>query len=82
MRLTVSTAVNLRAKAASGRLSSAMTTVAIVPAKNEAMAAIASATPARPCRAIWWPSRQVMIEEVSPGTLTRMAAVELPYCAP
>jgi hypothetical protein len=59
-----------------------MTTVAIVPAKNEAMAAIASAEPARPCRAIWWPSRQVMIEEVSPGTLTRMAAVELPYCAP
>ena len=53
MRLTVSTAVNLSAKAASGRLSSAMTTVATVPAKNEAMAAMASAEPARPCRAIW-----------------------------
>ena len=54
----------------------------MVPAKNEAMAAIASAGPARPCRAIWWPSMQVTIEDVSPGTLTRMAAVELPYCAP
>ena len=52
-RLTVSTAVNLRAKAASGRLRTAITSVATVPAKNEAMAAIASAEPARPCRAIW-----------------------------
>jgi len=53
MRLTVSTAVNFSANAASGRLSSAITTVATVPAKNEAMAAMASAEPARPCLAIW-----------------------------
>ena len=53
IRLTVSTAVNLSAKAASGRLRSAITKVATVPAKNDAMAAIASAEPARPCRAIW-----------------------------
>ena len=30
-----------------------MTTVATVPAKNEAIAAMASAEPARPWRAIW-----------------------------
>ena len=38
--------------------------------------------PARPCFAIWWPSRQVTIDDDSPGTLTRMAVVEPPYCAP
>ena len=52
-RLTVSTAVNLSARAASGRLRIAITSVATVPARNEAMAAIASAEPARPWRAIW-----------------------------
>ena len=31
----------------------AMTSVATVPAKNEPSAAMASAGPARPCRAIW-----------------------------
>jgi hypothetical protein len=59
-----------------------MIRVAIVPAPNEAIAAIASAGPARPCRAIWWPSRQVTIADDSPGRLTRMAVVEPPYCAP
>ena len=81
-RLKYSTAVNFSASAASGRLSTAMTTVATVPAKNEAIAAMASAVPALPCLAISWPSRQVTTEEVSPGTLTRMAVVEPPYCAP
>ena len=41
------------ATAASGAASSAQISVATVPATNEAMAAIASAGPARPCRAIW-----------------------------
>ena len=31
----------------------AMSSVAMVPAMNELMAAVESATPARPCRAIW-----------------------------
>ena len=38
-------------------------TVATLPAKNEPSAAIASAAPAWPLRAIWWPSRQVTADE-------------------
>ena len=41
--------------------------VATVPAKNEPSAAVASAAPARPCRAIWWPSMAVTAEDDSPG---------------
>ena len=67
---------------ASGGANIAITAVDTVPAKNEPSAAIASAEPARPWRAIWWPSRQVTTEEVSPGRLTRIAVVEPPYCAP
>ena len=59
-----------------------MTSVATVPAKNEPMAAIPSATPALPCRAIWWPSRVVTTEVASPGMLTRIAVVDPPYWAP
>ena len=81
-RLKYSTAVNLSASIDSGTLRTAITMVAIVPAKNEAMAAMASAVPALPCLAISWPSMQVTTEDVSPGTLTRMAVVEPPYCAP
>ncbi len=77
-RLKYSTAVNCSARAASGRASSAITTVATVPAKKEEMAAMASASPALPWRAIWWPSRQVTTDDVSPGTLTRIAVVEPP----
>ena len=43
------------------------------PAKNEPIAAIASAGPARPCFAIWWPSSVVTTEDDSPGMLTRIA---------
>ncbi len=67
---------------ASGGANIAMMKVETVPAKNEPSAAIASAEPALPWRAIWWPSMQVTTEEVSPGRLTRMAVVEPPYCAP
>ena len=45
-------------------------------------AAMPSATPARPCLAIWWPSSVVTTEVASPGMLTRIAVVEPPYCAP
>ena len=65
-----------------GTLAVAITTVAIVPATNDAIAAMARAGPARPCLAIWWPSIQVTMADDSPGTLTRMAVVEPPYCAP
>ena len=60
----------------------AIASVVTVPANSEASAAIASAAPARPCRAIAWPSRQVTTEDDSPGRLTRMAVVEPPYCEP
>ena len=59
-----------------------ISSVATVPAKNEPSAATASAAPARPWRAIWWPSRQVTTDELSPGRLTRIAVIEPPYCAP
>ena len=67
---------------ASGGENSAIIKVATVPAKNEPSAATVSAAPARPLRAIWWPSMQVTTDEVSPGMFTRMAVVEPPYCAP
>ena len=53
-------------------------TVASVPATNEPMAAVARAAPPRPCRAILLPSSAVTIEELSPGTLSRIEVVELP----
>ena len=82
IRLKYSAALNFRASQLIGALAVAMTMVAMVPAMNDAIAAIASAGPARPCFAIWWPSMQVTIAEDLPGTLTRIAVVEPPYCAP
>ena len=70
---------NLSARLARGGAASAITRVARVPATNEPMAAVASATPARPCRAMRWPSSAVTTDEVSPGRLTRIAVVEPPY---
>ena len=49
---------------------------------KEPMAAAASAGPARPFFAIWYPSRQVTTLEDSPGVLTRIEVVEPPYIAP
>jgi hypothetical protein len=43
---------NTRARRVNGAPRAAITSVATVPAKNEPIAAIPSATPARPCRAI------------------------------
>ena len=71
-----------RARLASGGARKAITKVATVPAKNEPIAAVASAAPARPCCAMACPSRVVTTEEDSPGRLIRMAVVEPPYCAP
>ena len=56
--------------------------VAIVPATNEPMAAVASAGPARPRFAIRLPSIAVTIEADSPGVLSRIDVVEPPYIAP
>jgi hypothetical protein len=46
------------------------------------MAAMPRAGPARPRRAISWPSMQVMTDEASPGTLMRIDVVEPPYIVP
>jgi len=54
----------------------------MVPAMKEPKAATPKAAPARPCRAIWYPSRHVMTEAASPGMFTRMEVVEPPYIAP
>ena len=56
--------------------------VAIVPATNEPIAAVANAAPARPFRAILFPSRAVITEPLSPGVLSRIDVVDPPYMAP
>jgi len=53
-----------------------------VPAMNEPIAAVASATPARPFRAMRCPSMAVTMLALSPGVLSRMEAVEPPYMPP
>ena len=73
---------NSSATATSGGPSAAISTVVTQPAKNEPIAAIESAAPARPFLAIWWPSIAVTTEVASPGILTRIEVVEPPYWAP
>ncbi len=73
---------NFNASDDSGVDTAATSNVATVPAKNDPSAAIASAAPASPLRAIWWPSRQVTTDDASPGMFIRMDVVEPPYCAP
>ena len=46
------------------------------------MAAMASASPARPCLVMAKPSWAVITEDTSPGMFMRMAVVEPPYMAP
>ena len=53
-----------------------------VPAMKDPNAAMPSAAPARPCRAIACPSRHVTTDAASPGMLTRIDVVEPPYIAP
>jgi hypothetical protein len=60
----------------------AISTVPTQPAKNEPIAATASAAPARPRSAMAWPSMQVTTDDDSPGRLTRIAVVDPPYWAP
>jgi hypothetical protein len=73
---------NSSARRASGMANRARTIVPTVPAKNEPMAAVASAGPARPRLAISCPSIAVTAADDSPGRLIRIAVVDPPYCAP
>ena len=57
-------------------------TVAMVPATKEPMAAVAKAAPARPFLAILLPSMAVTMDPASPGVLSKMEVVEPPYMAP
>ncbi|MNR37839.1 hypothetical protein D3C85_1558940 [compost metagenome] len=56
--------------------------VAMVPATNEPIAAVASAGPARPLRAMRLPSSAVTMDDDSPGVLSKIEVVEPPNCAP
>ncbi len=56
--------------------------VAMSPAINEPMAAVASAGPPRPARAILLPSNAVTMEALSPGVLSRIDVVDPPYMPP
>ncbi len=58
------------------------TTVAMLPATKEPIAAVASAAPARPLLAILLPSMAVTMLAVSPGVLSRIDVVLPPYIAP
>ncbi|MND87387.1 hypothetical protein D3C80_793840 [compost metagenome] len=71
-----------RASLATTGANSVSKIVAMVPATNEPIAAVASAGPARPLRAIRLPSRAVTMEDDSPGVLSRIEVVEPPNCAP
>ncbi len=73
---------NLSARVASGGATSVSTITPKVPATNEPTAAMQSAAPARPLRAIALPSMQVITDEASPGMRSRIEVVEPPYCEP
>ena len=73
---------SLTAKSATTGANSVTSTVAMVPATKEPMAALASAAPARPLLAILLPSMAVTMLAVSPGVFSKMEVVEPPYMAP
>ena len=56
--------------------------VPIVPATKEPIAAVARACAARPALAILLPSMAVTTEADSPGVLSRIEVVEPPYMPP
>ena len=70
------------AKVASGGARSITAIRPSVPATKEPNAATPSAAPARPRRAIWYPSRHVTTDAASPGMFSRMDVVDPPYIAP
>ena len=72
----------MRANSANTGAPKASKIVAIVPATNEPIAAVARAAPARPALAILLPSRAVITEPLSPGVFKRIEVVDPPYIAP
>ena len=70
------------ANAASGGATSVSTMTPKVPAMNDPTAAMQSAAPARPFRAMALPSMQVITDAASPGMRSRIEVVEPPYCEP
>ena len=82
MRATKSAGERLTAKRASRGANSVSSAVAIVPAMNEPMAAVARAAAPRPSLAILLPSMAVMTDADSPGVFNRMLVVEPPYIPP
>ena len=87
MRPRISSAVysggpNLSAMMASGGATIVSMMTPKVPATQEPTAAMQSAAPARPLRAMALPSIQVITDEASPGIRIRIEVVEPPYCEP
>ena len=72
---SIATAIEGHKMAKAGRGGPALAT-------NEPIAAVARAGPPRPALAILCPSMAVAIDAASPGVLSRMAVVELPYMPP
>lgn len=70
------------AMSASAGAKKATSSVPIVPAMKDPMAAVANACAARPRLAILLPSIAVMTDADSPGVLSRMEVVEPPYIPP
>lgn len=60
----------------------ASSSVAMVPATKEPMAAVERAAAPRPALAILLPSMAVMTDALSPGVLSRIEVVEPPYIPP
>ena len=73
---------NFKATSTTIGASTVNSSVAIVPATNEPIAAVANAGPARPLRAILLPSSAVAIDADSPGVFSKMVVVDPPYIAP
>ena len=72
----------LTACSASAGVKKATSSVPIVPAMNDPIAAVASAWAARPLLAILLPSMAVITDADSPGVLSRIDVVDPPYMPP
>ena len=70
------------ARSATTGASIASRNVAMVPATNDPIAAVASACAARPALAILLPSMAVTTDALSPGVLSRIEVVDPPYMPP
>ena len=70
------------AKLATSGATRVSATTETVPPKNEPIAAMPSAVPARPWRASAKPSNTVTTEDASPGSRSRTEVMVPPYCAP